>query len=66
MLIGKADSSGFPTGWWAEMLDKARADLVDALGAQQFETLTARGAALDTTDAVAYFHTQTNEALLQD
>ena len=66
VLIGKADSSGFPSGWWAEMLDKTRADLVDSLGAQQFEALTARGAALDTTDAVAYFHTQTNAALLQD
>ena len=49
--------------WILEMLAATDATLREALGEQQVATLTARGAALDITDAVAYLHAEADRAL---
>jgi tetratricopeptide (TPR) repeat protein len=46
-----------------EMLAATDTALLEALGDQQMATLTARGAALDNTDAVAYLHAEADRAL---
>ena len=49
--------------WFIEV-DAANSDaLLEALGDQEFAALTARGAALDTPDAVAYLRAETDRVL---
>ncbi len=65
VLFGKAHAmtERWVPDWTLEMLAETDAALLEALGEQQVTTLTARGAALDMTDAVAYLHTETDRAL---
>jgi predicted ATPase len=65
VLIGRAFAMTelSPPDWFAEMLSATDAALRETLGERQVATLTARGTALEITDAVAYLCAQADPAL---
>ena len=65
VLVGKANAIQERWGPPAtlELLAATDAALRESLGEQQVATLTAQGAALDITDAVAYLHAEADRAL---
>jgi predicted ATPase len=65
VLFGKAHTmpKRRAPDWAVDMVAATDAALLETLGEQQVATLVARGAALDTTDAVAYLYAETGRAL---
>jgi hypothetical protein len=63
VLLGLADLPYLHDIEAAERASRIESGLVDGLGAEQFAVLKARGAALDTADAVAYLRDQVDRVL---
>jgi hypothetical protein len=67
VLIGAADAldaNRADVDWGIDGLGTMNDGLLDALGEERFATLTARGAALEIADAVAYLRAEADSALL--
>ena len=67
ILLGKADSiaNRFWLGWALVMVEATDAALTTALGSEHAAALAAQGAALTTSDAVAYLRSETDQLILE-
>ncbi len=65
VLLGNANAMTEPwvPDWIVDIRAATDAALLEALGEQHLATLTARGAALDITDAVAYLRAEADRTL---